>query len=67
MKAELTFKDGLCGSKNIRVKVWKSGFSIKCLKGKRTIVGRPYVQDDLTFDLAIFCDVCRDEKNEAKG
>ena len=44
----------------IRIKRWDSGFSIKCMKGKKTIVGRPYCEDTLEYDLKSFCDNCKE-------
>jgi len=62
MSTEETFKDGKCGFRNIRIKIWQSGFSIKCLKVRNTIVGRPYTQDNLKYDLTSFCDRCKETK-----
>ena len=54
------WKDGKCGSfKSIRVKVWDSGFSIKCFGGtKRALVGRPFSEEFMRHDLITFCDNC---------
>jgi hypothetical protein len=61
MTTQQTFKDGKCGHfKPIRVKIWDSGFSIKCMKGKKTIVGRPYYEDTLEYDLKSFCENCKE-------
>ena len=63
MTTQQTFKDGKCHHyKPIRVKIWNSGFSIKCMKGKKTIVGRPFHQDSLDYDFASFCDNCEEVK-----
>jgi hypothetical protein len=62
MTTEMTFKDGKCGFKNIRVKVWNSGFSVKCLKKRKTILGRPFIEDYLRMDLLTFCDNCDEAK-----
>ena len=69
MTTEITFKEGKCGTRNIRVKIWDSGFSVKCLKHLHTIVGRPYTEKFLRYDLLTFCDDCTDntrKKFEAK-
>jgi len=61
MTTQQTFKNGKCSAfKPIRVKIWDSGFSIKCFKGKRTIVARPFYQDFLDMDLISFCDNCKE-------
>jgi len=63
MTTEIMFKNGKCESfKAIRIKRWDSGFSIKCMKGKKTIVGRPYYEDTLQFDLKSFCENCKEAK-----
>ena len=63
MTTQQTFKDEKCHHyKPIRVKIWNSGFSIKCMKGKKTIVGRPFHQDSLDYDFASFCDNCEEVK-----
>lgn len=64
MTTEITFKDGKCGFRNIRIKRWSLGFSIKCVKGKKTVVGRPYIEDILRLDLITFCDNCKEAKEE---
>jgi len=52
-------KDGKCRHfKPIRVKIWDSGFSIKCVKSKKTLVGRPFNEYFLYRDLAFFCVGC---------
>ena len=59
MSTQQYFKDGKCeGFKPIRVKIWDSGFSIKCSIRKKTLVGRPFNQDFLNRDLANFCVGC---------
>ena len=59
MTAVQIFKDGKCGDlKPIRLKVWASGYSLKCFKGKRTSVVRPFDVESLSYDLATFCDRC---------
>jgi len=61
MTTQQTFKDGKCVAfKPIRVKIWDSGFSIKCMKGKKTIVVRPCCEDTLQFDLKSFCENCKE-------
>jgi hypothetical protein len=63
MTTEIVFKNGKCGAfKPIRIKRWDSGFSIKCMLGKKTIVGRPYYEDTLQLDLVTFCDNCKEAK-----
>jgi hypothetical protein len=64
MTTEIVFKDGQCGFRNIRIKRWGSGFSIKCMKRKKTIVVRPYAEDHLQYDLITFCDSCKETKIE---
>jgi hypothetical protein len=63
MTTEIVYNEGRCANfKPIRIKRWDSGFSIKCMKGKKTIVGRPYYEDTLQFDLKSFCDNCKEAK-----
>ena len=63
MTTQQTFKNGKCQAvKPIRVKIWDSGFSIKCIKGNKTIVGRPFYQEYLNMDLVCFCDNCKEAK-----
>jgi hypothetical protein len=63
MTTVIMFKDGKCAAfKPIRIKHWDSGFSIKCMKGKKAIVGRPYYEDTLQFGLKTFCENCKEAK-----
>jgi len=58
MTTVTTFRKGKCGLDCIRLKLWDHGFSIKCLKAKKTIVGRPRIEDYLKYDLITFCENC---------
>ena len=60
-KKTTEFKNGKCDAfKPIRIKRWDSGYSIKCMLGKGTIVVRPYNEDTLEYDLKSFCDNCKE-------
>jgi hypothetical protein len=60
MTTETYYKNGKCDAfEPIRIKRWDSGFSIKCMKGKKTVVGRPYYEDMLRLHLKSFCDNCK--------
>ena len=61
MTTEVIHKDAPCG-KQIRVKRWTHGFSIKCMQGKKTKVGRPYSEYYYQYDLKTFCDGCEKAK-----
>lgn len=60
MTTETSWIDGKCGYTRIRVKKWKAGFSIKCWKGQKTMVGRPFNEDFLKKDLLYWCDNCKE-------
>jgi hypothetical protein len=61
IRTGLEFKNGKCDAfKPIRIKRWDSGYSIKCMLGKGTIVVRPYNEDTLEYDLKSFCDNCKE-------
>jgi hypothetical protein len=61
IRTGLEFKNGKCDAfKPIRIKRWDSGYSIKCMLGKGTIVVRPYNEDTLEHDLKSFCDNCKE-------
>ena len=62
MTTEIIHKDAPCG-KQIRVKRWQQGYSIKCLQGKKTMVGRPYYEDYYQPDLKVFCQGCEKAKS----
>lgn len=65
MTTEIVFTNGKCTAfKPIRFKRWDSGFSIKCMLGKKTIVGRPYCEDTLEYDLKSFCENCKEVESK---
>lgn len=64
MTTTQTFVEGKCGEKNIRIKIWNHGFSIKCVafKQPKTLVGMPYHKELFLDDLKQFCVGCERNK-----
>ena len=54
------FAQGKCGEKQIRVRIWDHGYSVKCMafKTPKTLVGRPFDRELYLDDLKRFCDGC---------
>ena len=62
LSTSIVFVEGKCGLKAIRVKQWKYGFSIKCMRKKKTLVGRPFDKEMYLDDLKMFCVGCQEIK-----
>lgn len=65
-----TFSLGRCKRKILRVRTWKTGFSIKCNRlkrmEKRTLIHWPYDAGVLKEELSVFCDKCKFAEAAAK-
>lgn len=63
MTTEIIYKDAPCG-KQFRVKRWETGYSVKCLHKRKTIVVRPYDEEFYQKDLNLFCTGCEKAKRQ---
>ena len=59
MPSNTFFETGECGERRIRIKHWKTGFSIKCMNGTKTLVSTPFDQENYSNDLSNFCEDCK--------
>jgi len=58
MTTSTIYTKGKCGVICLRLKQWKSGFSIKCDKKRKTLVGMPFHKELYIDDFRTFCIDC---------
>ena len=52
---------GKCGDRNLVLKQWKSGYSVRCHKRKKkSLVSYPDDEFMRKYDLATFCEGCEE-------
>ena len=59
--SEEVYTEGQC-KRPLRLKHWKSGFSVKCVEGVRTFMGTPFDPEAYAYGFATFCSDCPDRE-----
>jgi len=60
MTTQIVYTKGKCGIVCLRLKQWKSGFSIRCDRKGKALVGRPFLIEFYVDDLKSFCEGCKE-------